>query len=426
MDFDNLASQRVDTIFTVWTQNLLRNPPEELAGHLASRHCPGTPIKASRLSNGAFNVCYRVTFEKRHRVVVRFTALGRIVARNEKVDDKVTTKEFPGQHTTIPVPKIFGHGKSVHGPYIVMSYIEANLLSRYLKDPTQDKDTLLANISIRVLRRAYHGMAGVLLELSKVESPSELSEKTSLLFQRKHFSDAADYFEKLAQQHFYHLEYQRNDAVADENDCRRKYIARCLFRKLSRDIASEHCNGRFRLYCDDYSPGNVLVDPSKFIVAGVIDWEFSYAAPVEFTYAAPWRLLLERPESWDPDFDQFMAIFLPRFRTFLEVLRNCETEKIKARSLTQSQRLSIAMEQSLDTGLFWISLASRHSALFDEIHWNFIDPKFFGPFTTMEERVALLNAEERANMNAFVNMKLIQKHEATLEIHYSIDGLVDL
>lgn len=334
-----------------------------------------------------------------------------------------------------------------------MSYIEGNLLSGYLRDPTQEKDTLLPDISLHVLRRAYHGMAEVILELSKVEFPligairrdesgtwavskgpltlnmnriAEFSNIPQNVFQRRHFSNAADYFEELAHQHFYHLEYQRNDAIADENDCRKKYIARCLFRKLSRDIPSEHCNGPFRLYCDDLNPGNVLVDPSKLIITGVIDWEFSYAAPVEFTYAAPWWLLLERPESWEPDFNQFITRYLPRFRTFLEVLQDCETEKIKAGSLAQSGRLSIAMEQSLDTGLFWICLASRHSAMFDEIYWNFIDPKFFGPFTTIESRVALLSSEERTNMDAFVAKKLAQKHEATLDIHYSIDELVDL
>jgi hypothetical protein len=62
--------------------------PEDLAGKLASQHCPGsTPVTASRLPNGAFNICYRVTFENGHRVVARFAGLGRVIARNEKVQD---------------------------------------------------------------------------------------------------------------------------------------------------------------------------------------------------------------------------------------------------------------------------------------------------------------------------------------------------
>jgi Ser/Thr protein kinase RdoA (MazF antagonist) len=110
--------------------------------------------------------------------------------------------------------------------------------------------------------------------------------------ERRRFNNAADYFEELARQHFYHLEFQINDAVIDEADCQKKYIARCLFHNLSREISKEHCNGPFRLYCVDLRPDNVLIDPSKFVVAGVVDWEFTYAAPVEFTYAAPWWLLI--------------------------------------------------------------------------------------------------------------------------------------
>jgi hypothetical protein len=33
-------------------------------------------------------------------------------------------------------------------------------------------------------------------------------------------------------------------------------------------------------------------------IAGVVDWEFTYAAPVEFSYAPAWWLLIEKPEYW--------------------------------------------------------------------------------------------------------------------------------
>ena len=58
MDFDSLVKQQSDQIFQVWIQNLLRNSLENLAGKLASRHCPGMPVTALRLPNGAFNICY--------------------------------------------------------------------------------------------------------------------------------------------------------------------------------------------------------------------------------------------------------------------------------------------------------------------------------------------------------------------------------
>ena len=83
-----------------------------------------------------------------------------------------------------------------------------------------------------------------------------------------------------------------------------------------------------------------------------MDWEFTYSAPVEFTYAAPWWLLLERPEGWESDLDQFLMRFMPRFRTFLEVLQDCEARKIKCGSLSEPQGLSIRMEKSLESGQF--------------------------------------------------------------------------
>ena len=64
--------------------------------------------------------------------------------------------------------------------------------------------------------------------------------------------------------------------------------------------------------------------------------------------------------------------------------------------------------------------------MFDEIYWKFIDPKFFGPLTTIEDRLSLLSAEERVNIDTFVEKKLYQGGEGNLVSHYSVDELVDL
>lgn len=152
----------------------------------------------------------------------------------------------------------------------------------------------------------------------------------------------------------------------------------------------------------------------KLIVTRVVDWEFTYAAPVEITYAAPWWLLLERPEDWEPELDEFLVRFMPRFHTFIEVLQEREASKIENRSLTESQRLSIAMDNSIGTGLFWICLASRHSSMFDEIYWKFIDIRFFSPFTTIEERLDLLSADELRNIDTFVEKKMHRASEGHL------------
>ncbi|KAG8411229.1 hypothetical protein J3459_016516 [Metarhizium acridum] len=431
MDVDSRAEQQSDVFFQVWLRNLLENSPEQLAAKLACMHYPGTPT----------------TDES--RIVVRFTAIGRVTARAEKVEDEVAVMGYLAQHTAIPMPKVLGSGKCDLGPYIVMSYVDGKALGGYIRARSDTEYTLRPGLALSTLRTAYFAMAEVLLELSKPEFPfigavrknsagvwtvskrpltynmNRLTQWSNIphgVFEQQHFSNAADYFEELAQHHFYHLEYQRNDAVANEADCRKKYIARCLFRKLSREISKEYCNGPFRLFCDDLRPENVLVDASKLAIAGVVDWEFTYAGPVEFTHAAPWWLLLERPEVWESPLSEFLVRYMPKFRIFLEVLQDCEARKLRDGSLSESQRLSSAMEKSLETGLFWICLASRHSCMFDEIFWEFIDSKYFGPFTTIEDRLCLLNTEERTNIDSFIDRKMGEARDTSLVPHYSAEG----
>lgn len=459
MDFDHLAEQRSGLIFRVWMQNLLQNAPEELSGKLAAEHHPGQLVTASRFGNGAFNFCYRVTYQDGTRVLVRYTALGRVLFRNEKVEDEVAAMKYLAQETSvcIPVPTVLGSGKCAVGPYIVMTVMEGSLMSDYLKDPTQEGSVLNENLPVPVLKKAYSRMARVMLELSKPEFPSigavrqdesgvwtvqkrpltfnmnRLAQFSNLppdIFTKQVFTNAGDYFYELAQHHFYHLEHQLNDAVADAADCRRKYIARCLFRKISRDIPQdEHRNGPFRLFCDDLHPGNVLIDtsqPDELRVSGVIDWEFTYAAPVEFTYTAPWWLLLERPEDWDADLNHFLPRYMPKLRIFLEALRECEDRMINEGSLAGSQRLSDPMDKSLENGLFWTCLAARHSAMFDEIYWTFIDERYYGPFSSIEERMSRLSEEERRDIDAFVDRKLQQADEGRLESYLSVQEMVEL
>ena len=80
----------------------------------------------------------------------------------------------------------------------------------------------------------------------------------------------------------------------------------------------------------------------------------------------------------------------------------------------------------MQTGLFWDCLASRHSSMFDEIYWTFIDQRHYGPFTTIEERITHLNKEERMNLEAFVQTKMQQADKGRLISHQSLDEIVDL
>lgn len=91
------------------------------------------------------------------------------------------------------------------------------------------------------------------------------------------------------------------------DDYWRRFVARFLFRKLVREQRKQwifHENSPFPVWCDDLRPENVLANKAGVIV-GVVDWEFSYTAPVEFAHAPPWWLLLKKPEEWKEGIDDW-------------------------------------------------------------------------------------------------------------------------
>ncbi|EGC42637.1 phosphotransferase enzyme family protein [Histoplasma capsulatum var. duboisii H88] len=438
MNWDHLAEESSQKLFASWLQLLSPAVPLTLAG----QHRPGhQPIEASSFTTGAFNICCTVTFEDGFRVVVRFPILGRSRFRTEKTRDEVSVMNFLSRQTQVPVPIVLGAGRWGCGPYVVTTFIEGTLLSKQLKDPS---------VGLSDLERAYQGMAEVMLELSKPTFPSigalefesgkwqvtkrpmtlsmnELVRVGNLppaIFTRKIFPTAAEYFEELATQQLLHVQYQRNDAVENEHDARKKYIARCLFRKIARDIQWEP--GPFHLWCDDFCPSNVLVSESDLTITGVIDWEFTYVAPTEFTCTAPWWLLFERPEAWESDLNDFLARYTPRLQFFLKILRACEDRQMQNGTLTDSQRLSDRMARSLNCGLFWFCLATRRSFMFDDIYWTILDEKHFGRLNSLDDRLSLLSQDELDGLDGFVRMKMQQVVEKRLDEHLTFDELVDL
>lgn len=134
------------------------------------------------------------------------------------------------------------------------------------------------------------------------------------------------------------------------------------------------------------------------IYRGVVDWEFTYAAPVEFSYAPPWWLLIEKPELWSRGIENWAKVFGYRLETFLKAMRNCEDTAIQQGRLGEDQRLSSPMRKSWESGGFWIMYAALNSFAFDTIYWQKIDPRFFGPTDNPEvawkERLGLLDEKE--------------------------------
>ncbi|EGE07890.1 phosphotransferase enzyme family protein, partial [Trichophyton equinum CBS 127.97] len=210
MQFDHVAEDRLDIVFAQWVKQLLSKSPEHLAMKLAASHVGRRAKQACQWKTGAFNVANEV-------VVLRYLR----------------------KYTSIPVPEVYGSGKTWTGPYIVLTYVHGTPLASILKDPkAEGRPILNSNISQRGLRRAYQEMAQLLLELSKpeftrigalVERPggeftvsrrpftfnmNELSTSANappyvLPGPNAVFDSATDYFKSLATQHMLHFLTQR-------------------------------------------------------------------------------------------------------------------------------------------------------------------------------------------------------------------------
>ncbi|KAK2812931.1 hypothetical protein FQN50_000952 [Emmonsiellopsis sp. PD_5] len=454
MDNDSKACDQSDSIFIVWMRHLDKYKSHELAARLAFQHLRREPVDATHLSQGSFNRCYRVKFRKGSDVVVRFPALGRSMFRREKLEDEIAVMAYIASHTSIPVPRVLASGTSVVGPYMIMDFVEGTPLSDYLR-ASQDPNVpsaLNLDLDTDTLRRAYCAMAEILLELSKCrfsaiggiacQDSGEFSVgKRAMTFNmnelvglanfppkqlaQRSFRDAPSYLTSLADTHLLHLETQRNDAVTDEDDCRKKYLARCLFRQVCSTFSTTYANGPFPLFCDDLRPANVLVD-GDLRVRGVIDWEFSYAAPAEFTHCTPWWLLLARPDTWDGGIDNFLTHYKSRQNIFLEILRQVEEGQQLERGLVpHAPRLSERMAASLEDGRFWILLAATYSFSFDEIYWKFIHPKYYGPDNSVEGALKFLSEEEQNRMEPFVKAKIQQMQEGGLDPHRTLEEMTN-
>lgn len=429
------------SLFTAlaWNQRLKESLPT-LVKEIANRF--GIKAEYEYLSLGSFNCCYRL---KGLHSIIRFPIFSKSAFRYEKTNDECMIMTYVSRCTSIPVPKLLAAESCDLGPYMVLSFVDGTRLSDHLKANSDPGEPIMLqqDINTATLAQAYRNMARVLVELSRCqfsrigavgqdESGNWCVKKRPVTLNmnqivscgnyppnalpQQSFATANAYFTALAETHISHLRTQRNDAVADEVDCRKKYVARHLFLKIARNFSTKYDNGPFPLYCDDFRPTNVIVD-SDLNIRGVIDWEYCYAAPAELTYCSPWWLLLKHPDDWT-DLRAFFQEYLPRHKLFIQVLQDEENEMIQRGDISEHQRLSTGMVQSLENGHFWFCLAATSSYGFDEIYWEFIDPLYYGKFTSVEDRISLLSKQEQDDLEPFVQLKMQQAEEDELDEHW--------
>ncbi|KPM39113.1 hypothetical protein AK830_g7468 [Neonectria ditissima] len=369
---------------------------------------------------------------------------------DEKIRYEVATMQYVAANTTIPVPKIHHWGVAEDnplrlGPFIIMDYVEhETTLSHALNDPLVDSTgyhSLDPDIDEQKLRSLYRQMANIILQLSTLS----FSQIGSLIYDEKGFSTSGrpliqnmnslldftdcpasllpahafstsnEWYSAMADMHLTQLTFQHNDAIEDEDDARDKYVARQLFRNLASEghlATSEGSETTFRLFSEDLRPSNVLIDKDLRVV-GVVDWEFAYAAPAQFSLDPPWWLLLESPEYWDGEYRGWIEAYEPRLETFLSVL---EDEEKNLQGNRESPSISQHMRRNWENKSWMVRYAARKSWSFDFIFWRYLDPRYFGENEDGDyhARLPLLKQQQIDAMEPFVKFKMQQRKERIL------------
>ncbi|KFY95513.1 hypothetical protein V500_02740 [Pseudogymnoascus sp. VKM F-4518 (FW-2643)] len=448
MDFDDLALSRHDNDRIAWNQKLSRVGPAVC--QLASKFRDNRPCYVADLKCGSFNFCIKVQFEvDGEEWMLRFPIPGKVMFAEQKVRAEVATIRYIKEKTDIPVPTVIAYGMADDnptglGPFLITTFVKGTLLGEMLKADSVDDQgdkVLSSDIPDSTLEVVYRQIADIILELSehnfdKIGSLSlndddtwsigsgpltlnsnELARCGDVHVESRVYSSAADYLLDIAEQNIIHLEKQRN-SIDSAADARRKYTARHLFRAAVPSFVSRRYNqGPFKLFCDDFRPGNILVDDS-FKITGIIDWEWCYAAPFQFAYSPPRWLLLKEPAYWNYNSDNdLLGTYLSKFDIFLRTLEEQEYHRKGVTGHSTDPSLSSLMRRSIADNTFWFHEAARDSFALDRIYWSRLDSFFSGPVRDQDEiSDSVCQADIHKGLNAFIDREMEHLRQYKLEL----------
>ncbi|KAJ2895228.1 hypothetical protein MKZ38_006759 [Zalerion maritima] len=434
---------------------------------------PATLI--SPLILGGFNILYRIRLEGMcPDVMVRLPCPSLVQFPNEKTIQEAATAALIAKQTQLPIPRqLFFDQDSTVGPFVIMERIEnCGSVSARLTRSSEDSSAphaLDPNVSESTLEAIWGKVARCLLQLSRITFPRigslvEANEGAYEVAGRpithnmtdmvrlaniprgvlppkgKTYETADEWYTALADMHIAQLIFQHNDLVTSEDDCRNKYVARQIFRKLAKQgrlstfgFAEDNWSAQsskipaptlspapsgsdfFRLWGDDFRAGNILLTGSDEIAA-LIDWEYTYVGPTQFILDPPWWLLLETAEMWSSGIDEWRETYDMRLKNWLSAMKKAEADMTEPNPLPAP--LSTYMRESWETGRFFLSYGARKSWAFDTMYWKFLDERFFGDRESdvlkndlWKTRVHLLSEEEKAAMEPFVETKMAESKE---------------
>ncbi|KAG4432388.1 hypothetical protein IFR05_012138 [Cadophora sp. M221] len=338
-DFDNLVWDRNDEEWEKTQPKMQQRSTIQLVEKLATEKfgCPTNWI--APINIGGYNIVYRLRVQSYSSdIIIRRPIRCYAQFPEKKTSIEAATTRYIEKKTKIPIASVLFHGQTPElGHYLIIKYIKhQHSMSTALNATNNDTDktfVLDPNISDDFLEDLYTKVASSLLGLSqhtfsRIRSLVQSNDGSysvatrpitrnmnnmlqlagippSILPPRdKTYETANEYYTELANMHLAQLAFQQNDLIISSNDCRNKYVACKIFRRLAKEgklstfgfkednwsakslsktlrtipSPAPPNTGSFRLYCDDLRAGNILLDDFNDIAA-IIDWEFTYAAP---------------------------------------------------------------------------------------------------------------------------------------------------
>ncbi|KAI5208696.1 hypothetical protein E4T39_01399 [Aureobasidium subglaciale] len=401
----------MDRIVPTWNSSSCGSHITTCTGHcgverLASAYKDDQRCQCVGRVNGGFNMCFKVMFDDNTAWAVRFPIPGWVMDPEQKIRREAAVIKYIQENTRIPVPRLIAYGTALDnhhpemGPFIISEWVDGvSLVSLMERLPRPSYGMVLReDLDDDFVYKVHSQLAEILLELAShdfdkigsLEMSENISGSTSWSIRKRPltlkmneieshgyvvvdgkldheaapFDTAADYMNNLLEQNMKQLYEQRN-SIDDAEDARRKFILRRRMQALVPYFKSRLDTGPFKLFCDDMHPRNILIDEHTHQITAIIDWEWTYAAPREFSFRPPSWLVLEGPSGWTTSSE---IAFGRQMSLFLQALEGVEqkNESTIAPKEPEEPPLSSLMRQSFEDGTFWFVQLLLESFNFDE------------------------------------------------------------
>jgi hypothetical protein len=363
-------------------------------GQGESRNFPAEPCR-----EGSFNICYWVRVDGMDaQWVVRFP---KPIADDNfirmKLRSEVATLQFLHQNTRVPVPKLIGYGDGddTLPPFLIVENVDGMRLTLLWGI---DLQLSIVNKILRSLAEIQHELLSHSFDrIGMLDIPTGNHDPAIIgpfsLDQLEHCRDGvspilhpplksvSQYYDHKLEIWNHRLRKQRN-AVDSRSDAIRKFINAEIVQKFltgcGRPVQE---NGPFYLVHPDLHGHNVIIQPGKWTVKAIIDWEGACILPFASAFSPPKCLYNIKPADLLPTstdyqrFQEHLKLYAHQFSRVAEELRNTEEHR-NTRDLQVADRFERSMRTCVNTKLFFTWAIDDVRDL-DQLVWQHIAPTLY-------------------------------------------------